>query len=145
MRINVKVGSFWDKYGQAGRYDAGQYDTFLFGRTKNYGERVRFDVDLDDIGLSFEQGFGAKRPNPSKQNTTKFTLLHHYHASMQWQGLKAGLHFLHAFANEEDRNGVGVWDYSGSGYGYNSNYGEYDAGAEGALGLPDGSMIGFGP
>lgn len=152
MRINVKVGSFWDKYGQAGRYDAGQYDTYLFGRTKNYGERVRFEVDLEDIGLAFEQGFGAKRPNPSKQNSTKFTLLHHYHAFLQWQGLKAGLHFLQALAQEEDRNGVGaITNYAYNpygrqeGYGYVSRFGEYDGGAEGALGLPDGNMIVAGP
>ena len=43
-----------------GAYDAGKYDTFLFGRTHVAGEALTFACDLGDWTLLAEQGFGAK-------------------------------------------------------------------------------------
>ncbi len=34
------MGSFWDKYGMSGKYDAGKYDVYLFGRTHTMGETI---------------------------------------------------------------------------------------------------------
>jgi len=104
MRLEIKGGNFWGRYGMAGKYDAGEYDTFLFGRTHTMGEAVRLEVDNGDMTLGFEQGFGTKRPDPSLFNKTRFTLLHHEHADLTYNGpisMKFGLHFLDAWTQSE--------------------------------------------
>ncbi|MBN2717422.1 MAG: hypothetical protein JXX14_16335 [Deltaproteobacteria bacterium] len=57
----VNIGAFTARYGSAGRYDAGSYDTYLFGATKVTGEhsRVYFDI-APKLTLHVEQGFGGK-------------------------------------------------------------------------------------
>lgn len=103
MRLQIKVGSFWNRYGGMGRYDAGAYDTFLFGRTHVMGETVRMEYDLEDTVLFFEQGFGTKEPNPDPNHNTKFTLLAHLHAGFNWdEFLEMGLHGLYAWTQEPD-------------------------------------------
>jgi len=37
VRLAWRVGAFSNKYGSAGKYDAGEYDTYMFGRIKNAG------------------------------------------------------------------------------------------------------------
>jgi hypothetical protein len=106
IRIKAKVGAFWNRYGQAGRWDAGEYDTYLFGRTHTMGEQVRVEFDMEDqpITFGFEHGFGAKRPDASVYNTSRYTLVHHYHADMLWdKSIFVGLHFLHNWTQEEAR------------------------------------------
>jgi hypothetical protein len=104
VRLEAKVGSFWAKYGMAGKYDAGKFDTFLFGRTHTMGETVRMEIDINKVTLWGEQGFGAKQPDPNKFNNAKLTLLAHGHAGVRWnKTLELGVHLLHSWANEEDR------------------------------------------
>ncbi|MBN2196352.1 MAG: hypothetical protein JW751_26295 [Polyangiaceae bacterium] len=107
VKITAKAGSFTVKYGMSGRYDAGEYDTYLFGRTKVMGGLLREQFQLGKIRLAFEEGFGGRRPHPSKYNTAKFSLLSHNHAFLEYQNLMVGLHFLHTWAQEEDRDGQG--------------------------------------
>lgn len=105
MRMNVKVGSFWGRYGGAGQYDAGAYDTFIIGRTHTVGETVRAEYDYNDTTYFFEEGFGAKQPHPSPFNSTKFTLLAHAHTGFNWdQFLNLGLHVMHAWTQEPDHD-----------------------------------------
>jgi hypothetical protein len=104
VRVIAKAGNFWGRYGMAGRYDAGEYDTYLFGRTHVMGEDVRVEIDSEDSTLGLEQGFGTRQPDPSVYNTARFTLLHHEHVDWALQGLinlKLSAHFLHAFAQSE--------------------------------------------
>src|SRR6185295_1752501 len=55
------VGSFQNRYGTAGKYDAGMYETYLFGRTHVAGETLTANIELaPDWGLSLEKGVGAK-------------------------------------------------------------------------------------
>jgi hypothetical protein len=107
VRLTAKVGSFWNKYGSAGKYDAGHYDTYLFGRTHAMGETLRIELDVNQLTFGFEHGIGAKRPDPSTFTDTKFTLLHHVHGDVtfdKWATL--GLHYLSSWAQEEDRVGT---------------------------------------
>ncbi len=109
VRFEAKVGSFWSKYGTAGKYDAGKYDTFLFGRTHTMGETVRMEIDVDKFTLWGEQGFGAKQPDPNKYNNAKLTLLAHGHVGASWnKTLELGVHVLHSWANEEDRENSNI-------------------------------------
>ena len=122
LRLRWKVGAFDNRYGQAGKYDAGEYETYLFGRTRAMGETLRLELPVKKFNLWFEHGLGATRPHPSVWNTSRFTLLHHAHAGTQWNDIiDVGFHYLHAFAQEEDRDGDMTPD------------------------LPDGRMIVLGP
>lgn len=107
LRVNAKVGSFWGRYGGAGQYDAGAYDTFIIGRTHTMGESVRAEYDLDDMTVFFEEGFGTKQPHPSPFNSTKFTLLGHLHGGFNWdQLLSVNAHYMRAWTQEPDHDCV---------------------------------------
>src|SRR3954467_15479879 len=64
MRLALKVGAYQDRYGAAGKYDAGEFDTYLFGRTHVIGETLRADYDITESWAAwFEEGLGGKRPD----------------------------------------------------------------------------------
>jgi hypothetical protein len=105
MRLNAKFGSFSSRYGGAGQYDAGGYDTYVIGRTHQIGQTVRVEYDYNDAILFFEEGFGTKQPNPSPFHNTKFTLLGHAHVGFDWdQFLRLGVHVMHAWTQEPDHD-----------------------------------------
>jgi len=105
VRLSVKAGSFWARYGMAGKWDAGEYDTYLFGRLHHMGELIHVEYDIDDANtLWFEHGVGVKRPDPSQFNNAKFTMVHHAHVGFNaGAGMQFSAHYLHSWAQEEDR------------------------------------------
>lgn len=106
FRLELKAGSFWARYGMAGKWDAGEYDTYLFGRTHVAGEVLRIEYDFDDANtLWVEHGLGAKRPDPSQYNNARFTMLHHGHLGFETGGwAEFSAHYMHSWTQEEDRN-----------------------------------------
>ena len=57
-RLTLIAGAYTNRYGAAGRYDAGRYETYLFGRTHGRGRR-----DAGTTGTtsrSAEESFGGK-------------------------------------------------------------------------------------
>ncbi len=59
--LKWNVGIFDNRYGNAGRWDAGRYDTYIVGRTHIGGETLTANIDLTDkLTLYLEHGFGAK-------------------------------------------------------------------------------------
>ena len=61
LHLTATVGGFTNRYGAAGRYDAGKYETYLFGRTHVAGETLNFAVDVgNDWTFQVEQTFGSK-------------------------------------------------------------------------------------
>jgi hypothetical protein len=59
--LKLTAGSFVNRYGTAGTYGAGMYQTYLFGRTRAAGEVLTADVHLtEDVTLVVEHGVGAK-------------------------------------------------------------------------------------
>lgn len=55
------VGIFSNRYGAMGKYDAGQYETYLIGRTRLAGVTATADLDVGDhVTMIFEAGAGAK-------------------------------------------------------------------------------------
>jgi hypothetical protein len=105
MRLSLKVGAYQDKYGAAGKYDAGEYDTYLFGRTHVIGETLRAEYDLSPSWvLWLEEGVGGKRPDPKSFNNSRFTMLAHGHAGLtSGRDLQFSAHMLYSWAQEEDR------------------------------------------
>jgi hypothetical protein len=111
------VGVFQNRYGAAGRYDAGKYETYLFGRTHVAGETLTLFYDLsDELTLTFEHGLGVKLevpplvsglpepnppylpyPGPVQQGTQ---LLHHAHLMLTWGELQFGAHYLTSWTDD---------------------------------------------
>ena len=61
FHLTATVGGFANRYGAAGRYDAGKYETYLFGRTHVAGETPNLAYDVgDDWTVQAEESFGAK-------------------------------------------------------------------------------------
>jgi hypothetical protein len=133
-RLILTVGGFTNRYGAAGRYDGGKYETYLFGRTHVAGETLTFEYDVGDWTLAAEQGFGAKLepipfyqtinalsnkawdpyPGPSAQEST---FIHHEHLGAVYKKMVLlGAHYLDTFANDNERAG----SYLGFTYGQTS-------------------------
>ncbi len=106
VRLRWKVGSFWEKYGQAGDYDAGPYDTYLFGRTHQIGESLAADMDVGDFTLRVSHGIGAKLEQVAAGSAPTagapgFTLLDHIHAGASYKKIiDANLHYLVSWAQD---------------------------------------------
>jgi hypothetical protein len=106
LRVRWKVGSFWEKYGQAGEYDAGPYDTYLFGRTHQIGESLAADFDVGDFTVKVAHGIGAKLEQVAAGTAPAagapgFTLLDHIHAGVAYKKIvDANLHYLVSWAQD---------------------------------------------
>jgi len=113
MRLALRVGAFSNKYGSAGKYDAGEYDTYMFGRIHNAGEALHVDFDLDENNSFWaEQGVGFRKPDPNQYNNSRFTMLHHEHIGFKHtEAMQFTAHYLSSWTQEEERSadpGVGV-------------------------------------
>jgi hypothetical protein len=106
VRLSVRAGAFSNKYGSAGKYDAGEYDTYMFGRVHNAGEALHIDYDIDENNsLWIEHGVGVKKPDPSQFNNTRFTMLHHMHLGFKHtEAIQFSAHYLNSWTQEEERN-----------------------------------------
>lgn len=117
------VGSFSNRYGTSGRYNAGRYNTYLFGRTRLVGETLTAGLHLTpDLTLTLEHGFGAKLdvipyetvtprpeylpyPGPEPQGTTWAT---HGHVILAWNDtLTFGAHGIYS-RSPDDRQLLGA-------------------------------------
>jgi hypothetical protein len=118
VRLWAKAGAIVDKYGMSGRYDSGEYDMYMFGRTHVMGETAHVDYDVTPAWtLAFEQGFGSKKPDPNIYNNARFTMLHHEHLALKHgRDLEIGGHYLMSWSQEEYRTsggaGQGADDYA---------------------------------
>jgi hypothetical protein len=106
VRLALRAGAFSNKYGSAGRYDAGEYDTYTFGRVHNLGEALHVELDIDEKNsLWLEHGIGIKKPDPNQYNNARFTMLHHAHVGFNHgEAMQFSAHYLTSWAQEEDRN-----------------------------------------
>ena len=130
-RLTLIAGAYTNRYGAAGRYDAGRYETYLFGRTHVAGVTATFDQDVGDWTGEFEGSFGGKLepipfygppgapgmttpanqqlpawepyPGPVPQEST-FVWSAHLGAVYKKMVI-AGLHFIDVFANDNERAG----------------------------------------
>jgi len=112
------AGVFSNRYGAAGRYSAGKYETYLFGATHVAGETVAAFWDLDDsFTVLAEHGIGAKLeptplvpglpdapffpyPGDGEQGST---LLHHAHLGISYDRmLTLGAHYLTSWTDDAE-------------------------------------------
>jgi hypothetical protein len=107
LRLNVRVGAFWNQYGGAGKYDAGAYDAYIIGRTHILGSTYRLDYDVDGDTYWLEHGVGTKQPAPSVSSNAKYTLLHHAHLGTTLDDTYLfGIHYMHSWTQEQDHQCV---------------------------------------
>lgn len=122
LRLTAKVGSFWDKYGTASQYDAGKYDTYMFGRTHQMGETLAAEYVHDDYTFRLSHGIGTRAeqiaftqlqaglftpPSTFEGNYPGFTLLNHGHIGVSYKKtLDVNAHYLSAWA--QDYRAVGI-------------------------------------
>jgi hypothetical protein len=127
----LNAGIFGNRYGGMGRFDAGRYDTYIFGQTHLAGETLTAKLALTDtMALVIEHGFGATAdvlPGNPKDNDTYSEdanfdwipyagawgelpgMVNHLHAGLVlhsnklFKELMINVHFLHAFTNSEDK------------------------------------------
>ena len=123
-RLTLTVGGFTNRYGAAGRYDGGKYETYLFGRTHIAGETATLEYDIADWTASFEEGFGAKlepipflgAPQNPAQNLSwnpfpgpvaqESTFVAHGHVGASYKKMVLiGAHLIYTFANDSERAG----------------------------------------
>ncbi len=114
--ILANAGVFSNRYGAAGKYSAGKYETYLFGATHVAGESVAAFVDLtDSLTIQAEHGFGGKLavapfvqgvpgapylpyPGPEQQGGT---LLHHAHVGLTFDDkLTIAFHYLTSWTDD---------------------------------------------
>jgi hypothetical protein len=135
-RLTLIAGAYTNRYGAAGRYDAGRYETYLFGRTHTAGETLTFDYDWNDWTFEAEEGFGGKLepipfygppgapgpntaaneqlpawepyPGPVPQEST--FVAHAHLGAVFKKEVIAGAHLIYVFANDNERAG----SYQGS-------------------------------
>jgi hypothetical protein len=105
VRVSAKVGAFWEKYGMSGKYDAGKYDTYLFGRTHTMGESIKGEYDLGAVTLRASQGIGVKYEQLTFTALSPpfpgYTLLHHVHAGVSYRKVvDVNLHYLVSWAQD---------------------------------------------
>jgi hypothetical protein len=104
VKLRIKVGGHDNRYGMAGKYDQGAYETYIFGRTRYLGETVGVDIPYRNLTFTVEHGFGATPKDPNPFNASRFTMTAHHHVGVNWKKkLDVGFHHILAFANEEPR------------------------------------------
>jgi hypothetical protein len=117
----VNVGAFGGGYGSAGRYDAGAYGTYVFGRTHGTGYTISTFYDItDEITLQAEQGIGARldvtpfdpaAPSapwlPYAGPVEQFpTMLHHAHVGATYMDhFRLAFHYLTGWTQAATRAG----------------------------------------
>jgi hypothetical protein len=126
-----RVGAFWEKFGMAGRYDGGPYDTYMFGRTHQLGESLAGQYRTGDFTFKLEHGFGAHLEmvpagislsgsqlslnylNSAAGNnyppgaSPGFTLLHHVHAGIAYKrALDFNAHYMVAWSQDDRVEGT---------------------------------------
>ena len=143
FRLALRAGAFSNKYGSAGKYDAGEYDTYMFGRIHNAGEALHLEYDIDENnGLQFEHGIGFRKPDPNHFNNSRFTMLHHAHLLYKHtEAMQFSAHYLNSWTQEEERiadPGIGV-GANGAGTS-NQSFAAPKPSATSITGVPDGSM-----
>jgi hypothetical protein len=142
------VGIFSNRYGAMGKYDAGEYETYVIGRTRLAGATATADMDVsDDVKVILEGGAGAKvdqqyqrysggaatydyptwMPYPGNKTQQGTNMLAHLHAGAVISGvLTAQAHYIGSFVKDKRWNVGTTGGTSGTypadgtvpGYGY---------------------------
>ena len=95
MRVQVKGGSFWDRFGYLPKYD-----TYIFGRTHQVGAQAKVQVETGPLTFWVLDGVGGHTESiKSKQG---LTMLHYASAGVSWdRTAELGLYYLNARSRDK--------------------------------------------
>jgi hypothetical protein len=94
-RLRVKAGAFWDRFGHLPKYD-----TYIFGRTHQMGEQVRFEFEHDDLTFWALHGLGTHLEDISANQG--LTLLNYGSVGASYkQAIELGGYILDARARDK--------------------------------------------
>jgi hypothetical protein len=95
LRLQIKGGAFSDRYGWQEKYD-----TYVFGRTHQMGERIRADVDYGKFTFSFAHGFGARLEDI--QSNQGLALLSHLRLGVSYnRAIEGSFYYLTSFTQDK--------------------------------------------
>lgn len=95
LRLQIKGGAFSDRYGWQEKYD-----TYLFGRTHQMGERIRADLDIGKFTFSVAHGFGARLE--AIESNQGLALLSHLRLGASYKkSLEASFYHLTSFTQDK--------------------------------------------
>jgi hypothetical protein len=90
LRVRLKAGSFWDRFGYLPRYD-----TYVFGRTHQVGGQARIEYQAGDLTFWLLDGVGTHDREAGKQQG--MTMVHYAHAGAGWnRNVEIGGYYLNA-------------------------------------------------
>ncbi len=144
IHFNAKVGSHWARYGLAGIYDAGEFDTYIIGRTHLMGGTARLDITLPTFDLGLEGGIGGNEPNPKMFNRTRFTMAGHGHVFFKLPSIEVGLHGMHAWASASTTPSFPNVQPGSSGCAWNTYPGAQCTLNDNQIDRPDGTELAGG-
>jgi hypothetical protein len=95
MKVQVKGGSFWDRFGYLPKYD-----TYIFGRTHQVGAQAKVEVETGPLTFWVLDGVGGHTESiKSKQG---LTMLHYAQAGVSYDRMvELGLYYLHAQSRDK--------------------------------------------
>ena len=95
LRIRVKGGAFWDRFGYLPKYD-----TYIFGRTHQMGEQVKVDADVGKFTFSALHGVGAHLE--ALDANQGLSLLNYFRLGAAYDRfLEAGLYYLRTWTQDK--------------------------------------------
>ncbi|HRI68954.1 MAG TPA: hypothetical protein PK156_32210, partial [Polyangium sp.] len=95
LRLQIKGGAFSDRYGWQEKYD-----TYIFGRTHQMGERIRADVDYGKLTFSVAHGFGARLE--AIESNQGLALLSHLRLGVSYnRAIEASFYSLNSFTQDK--------------------------------------------
>ncbi len=95
MKVQVKGGSFWDRFGYLPKYD-----TYIFGRTHQVGAQARVEVETGPLTFWVLDGVGGHTESiKSKQG---LTMIHYAQAGVSYDRMvELGLYYLNAHSRDK--------------------------------------------
>ena len=83
--LEVRAGTFWDRYGYLGKYD-----TYMFGRLHQMGEHLKATLKVGELDVELVHGLGTYRENNLARAegggpARGFTLLHQVTGSIAYR------------------------------------------------------------
>lgn len=95
LRLQIKGGAFSDRYGWQEKYD-----TYIFGRTHQMGERIRADLDYGKFTFSVAHGFGARLE--AIESNQGLALLSHLRLGASYaRAIEASFYHLTSFTQDK--------------------------------------------
>ena len=95
VRVRLKGGAFWDRFGWLEKYD-----TYIFGRTHQMGGQYQVEVDVWRLTPTITHGFGAHLE--AIEANQGLSLLHYLRIGLAFdRRIEVGFHYLRTWTRDQ--------------------------------------------